>query len=309
MVVIVKQRVQRQELRLIVLGCTSSVSVDIINVGGVQPRIYDSSCDSQHLPLALRVGSGDVVRVGGNAAAQDLAVYLCAAGFGVFVVLDYQHSRSLAQSNSVRQIERRTGVGRKRVQRVKSRERQRGKAVGAARNKSVRFSRAYQICRVSERYSSRRAGVHDVCGSAVQSIVKRHVIGKSRRGHFQNVGVFAAAVFICCIILVYRNGAANTVSDNNTYTVGVFRSDFIAAVFKCFARRLDTKQRGTVIVLFRKLLVVSGDLRAKVCVAPVGVYRFNGSYTGNAVYGGVPALLGVFAESADKPQPRNNNTF
>ncbi len=100
MVVPVKESMQRQKLRFVVLCRARAVCVDVVDIVRGKSRIHDSAADSQHLPLALGVGSGYVVSVGGNSAAQYFAVYFSAASLCVLVALDYQNAGALAERDS-----------------------------------------------------------------------------------------------------------------------------------------------------------------------------------------------------------------
>ncbi len=195
------------------------------------------------------------------------------------------------------------------MQGVKSRKRQRRKAVRAARYKRVSLARANKIGSVGQRDRSRRARVYDICSSAVQPEMLSDVVRDSRRRHFQNIGFISAAVFqLVGEIFVDTCRAADAVSDDNAYPVGTLLGNLIVRVRERLSRRLNAKQGRAVVVLARKLRGRCRDLRADVSVTAVGVDGLNLADTRHAVHRRAPALVGVFTERTHQSQTRDNHS-
>ena len=248
--VLVKQGVQRQELSLVVLCGSGSVGVDVVDVGELQTGGLHRASDGAHLSLSVGAGSGDVVRVRAYTGAEYLAVDLSAACLCVLVALYDKYACALAQGDAVAVVERGACVSRESVQRVESRERQRRKAVGAARNECVSLTCADKVGGIGKAHRARSAGVYDVGGRAVQPEVLRNVVCDGSSRHSEDIGrLCGAGLEFVGVVLVNACGAADAVADDNAYAVGIIRSHGVACVRKSLARRLYAQQGAAVVVL------------------------------------------------------------
>ncbi len=118
------------------------------------------------LPRPVRIGLGDVVRVGGDAVADHLAVDLRAAGLGVLELLQDEHGARLAHDEPVPLgVERPTrvlGVVVTPGQRAHGREagdaHLRDRRLGAAAEHRVRAAEPDRVERVADGHVRGRAG-------------------------------------------------------------------------------------------------------------------------------------------------------
>ena len=116
-----EKRVQRQELRRVVLGRAGAVGVDVADVARFRSGVDHGAVQRGHLPLTLRLRRSDVEGIGADAPARHLAVDLCAAADGVLILLHDQNTGALAEGDAVAVVQRRAGAGRERMQRIEAR--------------------------------------------------------------------------------------------------------------------------------------------------------------------------------------------
>src|SRR6201992_2603615 len=94
-------RLDRFRLRRVVERGRGAVGVDVVDVDGGDAGVGERELDRLRRRLALGLRRGQVVGVGGDAVAGDLAEDRRAALFGGLLLLQHQHAGALAHHEAV----------------------------------------------------------------------------------------------------------------------------------------------------------------------------------------------------------------
>ena len=142
------------------------MSIDVLQVIGVDFRVPHRHLDTGRCSTALRVDVGDAIGIGGRAVAEDLAVDVSAARPGVFEFLEHQHAGTFAEHEAVAvQIEGAAGtsgiiiVGGEGCQQAEASDTEGvDHAVGPPGEHDVDVSASDQLGRFTNRLARGRAG-------------------------------------------------------------------------------------------------------------------------------------------------------
>lgn len=82
-------------------GCTGSVGIDVVDIGGIEPGVFEGEVDGLAGAAAIGAGGGDVEGIPGGAVADEFGVDLGSTFLGVFVFFEDEHAGAFCQDEAV----------------------------------------------------------------------------------------------------------------------------------------------------------------------------------------------------------------